>query len=73
MNAAVVSREYTRLASFKERGFSIANHPIQDLETVFRPIPEEQSGNPPSHYLTGDGLAKNQIRMASSIGTLLRI
>ena len=73
MNAAVLSREFTRPASSKERGFAIANHPIPELETVFGPIPEEQPGNPPSQYLTGDELAKNQLRLASFIGTLLRI
>jgi hypothetical protein len=73
MNAAVLSREFTRRASSKERGFAIANHPIQDLETVFGPIPEEQPGNSSAHYLTGNELAKNQLRRASFIGTLLRI
>jgi hypothetical protein len=73
MNAVVCSRQFTRPASFKERGFAIANHAIPELETVFGPIPEEQPGNPPSQYLTGDELAKNQLRLASFIGTLLRI
>ena len=72
MNAAVLSPEFTRPASFKARGFAIANRPIPNLETVFRPIQEEQPGNPSAHYLTGDELAKNQIRLATSIGTLLR-
>ena len=73
MNAAVLSRQFTCPASSKERGFAIANHPIQDLETVFGPIPEEQPGTLSSHYLTGDELARNQIRLASFMGTLLRI
>jgi hypothetical protein len=73
MNAVVVSRQFTRPASLKERGFAIANHPIPELESVFGPIPEEQPGSPSAHYLTGDALSRNQIRLASSIGTLLRI
>ena len=73
MNAVVVSRQFTRPASFKERGFAIANHPIPELESVFGPIPEEQPGNSSAHYLTGNELAKNQLRRASFIGTLLRI
>jgi hypothetical protein len=73
MNAAVLSREFTRPASFKERGFAIANHPIPELESVFGPIPEEQPASLSPRYVTGDELAKNQIRLASFIGTLLRI
>jgi hypothetical protein len=73
MNAAVLSREFTRPASSKERGFAIANRPIRDLETVFRPIPEEHPGYRSAHYLNGDELARNQIRVASFVGTLFRI
>lgn len=73
MNAAVLSREFTRPASSKERGFAIVNRPIQDLETVFGPIPEEQPGTLSSHYLIGDELARNQIRLATFTGALLRI
>ena len=73
MNAAVLSPEFTLPASSKERGFAIANHPVQGLETVFRPIPEEQAGSPSPHYLAGDELARNQIRLAGFIGTILRI
>jgi hypothetical protein len=72
MNAAVLSREFTCPASSKERKFAIANHPIRDLATVFGPIPEERPTNPSFPYLTGDELARNQIRLASFIGTLLR-
>ena len=72
MNAAVLSREFTRPASAKERGFAIANHSIQDLETVFGPIPEKPPGPLSSRYLTGDELAWNQIRVASFMGTILR-
>ena len=74
MNAVVLNRQFTRHpVSFKERGFAIANDPIQDLEMVFRPIPEEQPGNPSAEYLTGNELAKNQIRVASFIATVLRM
>ena len=74
MNAVVLNRQFTRHpVSFKERGFAITNDPIQDLEMVFRPIPEEQPGNPSAGYLTGNELAKNQIRVASFIGPILRI
>jgi hypothetical protein len=72
MNAAVLSREFTRPASSKERGYAIANHRIQGLETVFRPIPEEPAAGPSAHHLTGDELTRNQIRVASFIGTMLR-
>ena len=73
MNAAVLSREFTRPASSRKRGFAIANHPIPELESVFGPIPEEQPASPSPRYVTGDELAKNQIRVARFIGTLLRI
>jgi hypothetical protein len=74
MNAVVLSRQFSRRpVSSRERGFAIANHPIQDLEMVFGPIPEEEPGNRSTGYLTGDALAKNQIRLASFIGTILRI
>ncbi|HEX6562816.1 MAG TPA: hypothetical protein VF020_00965 [Chthoniobacterales bacterium] len=71
MNAAVLNREFTRPASSRERGFAIANHPIPELESVFGPIREPD--NPSPRYVTGDELTKNQIRLASFIGTLLRI
>ena len=73
MNAAVLSREFIRPASSRERGFAIANHSIPELESVFGPIPVEQPGSPSPHYVTGHELAKNQIRLTSFIGTLLRI
>jgi hypothetical protein len=73
MNAAVLSRQFTCPDSSKERGFAIPNDRIPDLETVFRPIPEEQPGNLSAHYATSDALARNQIRLASFIGTLARI
>lgn len=72
MNAAVLSREFTRPVSSRERGFAIANHPIPELESVFGPIREEQPGNPSPRYVSGDELTKNQIRLASFTGTLLR-
>jgi hypothetical protein len=74
MNAVVLNRQFTRHpVSFKERGFAIANDPVQDLELVFGPIPEEQPGNPSAGSLTGHELAKNQIRVASFIAPMLRI
>ena len=74
MNAVVLNRQFTRHpVSFKERGFAIANDPVQDLELVFGPIPEEQPGNASAGYLTGNELAKNQIRVASFIAPMLRI
>ena len=74
MNAVVLNRQFTRHpVSFKERGFAIANDPIQDLEMVFGPIPEEQPGNASTGYLSGNELTKNQIRLASFIGPILRI
>jgi hypothetical protein len=74
MNAVVLSRQFTRRpVSSRERGFAIANDRIQGLERVFGPIPEEQCGNRSAHYLTGNELARNQIRLASFIGAILRI
>ena len=73
MNAAVLSREFTRPASSRGRGFAIANHPIPELESVFGSLPEEQPASRSPRYVTGDELANNQIRLASFTGTLLRI
>ena len=74
MNAVVLSRQLTRRpVSSRVRGFAITNDRIQGLERVFGPIPEEQPGNRSPHYLTGDDLARNQIRVASFVGAILRI
>ena len=74
MSTVVLSRQFARRpVSSRERGFAIVNDPIPDLEAVFGPLPDEPVSPSLAGFRAGDELAKNQIRMATVIGTILRI